>query len=125
MAKEDKDDIIQELIVNLFDSPDIAEVIYNKRQAEGVSMLKARIRYAIMLHNAPEYFDNHRDYAAYLSVVSVCQQYNISPIAENAYKIAPLMDGNDRCNTIDTIERLLGMVKPSVVSLDELADNGV
>lgn len=125
MPKEVKDDIIQELLVNLFDNPDIAENIYIKRQAEGISILKGQIKCAILLHNAPTYFDNFRDYASYRRVLSVCQKYHINPTADNAYKIAPLMERTDRCNTITAIERLLSLVKPSVLSLDELNDNGV
>ena len=126
LAKEDKDDIVQEVLLSLFDCPDNAENIYNNRATGGYGLLKKHIKYSVFAHNAAKYFDTSKvDYFAYLEVLNICQQYNIQPTPENAYKIAPLMNGLRNYSTIPSIEHLLYSVKPCVMSLDDLIDSGV
>lgn len=125
LSKEDRDEILQETMVHLFDCPDVAETIYtNRSSAKGMGYLKAQINFSVLENRASRFFDNKRDYSAYKKVLLICEKYNIYPLPENAYKIAPLMSEPREC-TIASIEKLLGSVKPSLVSLDALVENGV
>ena len=124
LSAEDRDDIIQDTMISLFDSPEIAESIYNNRASSGLGLLRKQINYSVVAHSASKLFEDKRDYSAYIKVLDVCNKYNIYPLPENAFKIAPLMDGLPRYCTIATIESLLSSVKPTTMSLDALTEEG-
>jgi hypothetical protein len=125
LSKEDKDDIVQDLINALFECPEEAEKIYNNRTSNGLGLLKKRIKSSVFAYNAAQFFDTKSDYYVYIAALRVCDKYSISPIPENAYKISPLLYGSvpsSHCS-ISQIERILFVVKPRIISLDALIDD--
>lgn len=122
LTSEDKDDIIQETILRLFNTPDVAQRIYGSW--DGLSILRKQLNYSVLAHNASKYFDDARDYCIYKKILKVCEEYNIAPLAENAYKIAPLINTLNGAYTIASVEKLLSNIKPTIMSLDAMIENG-
>lgn len=101
----DNDDIIQNILLMLLDNQELAQDIYAKRN---VGVLYTIVRRELYAEEAVAlYFDNKMDLSRFQRIIEACEEYNIEPKSQNAYKVAALL-GDDHNNfTITTVTRLL------------------
>lgn len=63
----------------------LAERVYEKKEVSFLVSLLKRKLYEV---DAKRRFNNKMDYSRYQKIMSICEEYHIEPIPENAYKIA-------------------------------------
>lgn len=122
-VKEDADDIIQDIMIELINKEDYARQIYESRFQKGRSQLITVCRYKAFSYRAHQLTDSKDDYSCYCRIVGVCNKYNIPVNPEYAYKIAPLIP--DRDYTIAKVEKVLTLLKPRTESLDYLIETNL
>ena len=83
-----QDDVVQEIMMYLFSNKQFAEKIYNEKS---VGMLYRICRSMIYELKSKEVFKDHSERVRYLYILKMCSDYNIEPVAENAYKIAAVI----------------------------------
>lgn len=84
----EKDDVVQETMMYLYDSPDLAEKIYESKSR---SLLYNIIKKVIFRESAKANGMKRDALAHYNVIKEVCAKYDIAMLPENAYKIAGLL----------------------------------
>lgn len=119
---QDREDIVQDIMVDLFEDKQMAERIYSPDQPPD-NLLNVIIQNKLFKYNSQSVTYDKTEYFRYIKIMNVCKQYGINPIPRNAYIIAPFVTDYDL--SISRVERILRDIKPQTVSLDALSNRKV
>lgn len=107
-----RDDVIQEIMMYLFNDKPLAEKIYKEKSVGLLYRISKSVMFGLKSEGR---FSNKKMYSKYMCVQRMCEKYNISPIPDNAYKVAAVIVNDDEIsdamktdlNGICTIKKLL------------------
>lgn len=91
--------------------------MYEKKEVSFLVSLLKRKLYEV---DAKRRFNNKMDYSRYQKIMSICEEYHIEPIPENAYKIAAVTKNQHKNFGIMTIRTILMTEKPEIVAYEYL-----
>lgn len=111
------DDIVSEACVELLEHKGLAERVYEKKEVSFLVSLLKRKLYEV---DAKRRFNNKMDYSRYQKIMSICEEYHIEPIPENAYKIAAVTKNQHKNFGIMTIRTIPMTEKPEIVAYEYL-----
>lgn len=114
----DRDDVVQETMMYLYDSPALAEKIYESKSR---SLLYSIIKKVIFRENAKANGMKRDALAHYNTIKEVCTKYDIAMLPENAYKIAGILG---KPYSIPYVKRLLIIKKERDNYFDERRGHG-
>lgn len=83
-----RDDVVQEIMMYLFGNKQLAEQIYEKSEWGLLYRICCKVIYRL---KSKEVFNDHSEYVRYKFVIKSCLDYDVEPVAENAYKIAAII----------------------------------
>ena len=109
-----RDDVIQEIMVYLFNDKPLAERIYKEKSVGLLYRISKSVMFELKSKSEGR-FSNKKMYSKYMCIQKICEKYNISPIPDNAYKIAAAIANDNEIsaamktdlNGICTIKKLL------------------
>lgn len=108
------DDIVQEFVFELSQTPNKAYEIYKNKN---IGIIKIRIIELIDEHRAKMLFKNKMDYSRYKKIERICTEFGMTVDVTNAYKISELMD---RKLSIPVIINLIKTKKPTAVDTPDI-----
>lgn len=82
------DDVKQEILVELFQSEELARAIY---KSENIRLLYQICKTKIYELNSKQFFGSKEEYQKYTLILKTCKDYGIEPKPENAYKISAIL----------------------------------
>lgn len=101
----DRDDVVGNVSLLLCKNYALAKDIYENKKVGVIYQIAKREIYDI---RSKMFFDSKMELSRYQRIIALCNNYNIEPKPDNAYKIAALMDKNNSTNfTISGIITLL------------------
>lgn len=101
----DKDDIVQNVMLYLFQNEEMAKKIYHE-QNYGLLYTFVR-REAYEQESIHLSLPNKEQLHRLRTVLNCCERYNIVPTSENSYKISALLDSSDKHYTIKGVRCIL------------------
>ena len=119
----DKEDIVQEICLELYKYPQYAEKIYEEKNT---MLIYGILKRQICRKTALKFFHNVVYFTAFKYVTQCCEEFNIEAIPENAYKISVLMEyAYNKKESIATVVMVLKSYKQCLdrCSIDELCDD--
>lgn len=103
----DEDDIVQNVVLQLFNAPDLAKDIYDNHKIGLLYTIVKREIYGNYGRESKMVFENKMELSRFQRIIAVCKKYNIAPKPENAYKIFALLEDGSNNFTIAGIVNLL------------------
>lgn len=105
-----RDDIVGNVSLYLCQNKDIAKNIYENKE---IGLLYCLVKREIYEINSKIYFKNKMELSRYQRIINLCEEYEIEPEPENAYKISALMNDKFSNFTISGVAALLSIKVPS------------
>jgi len=108
-----RDDVVQEVMMYLFEDKELAEKIYKEKS---VALLYKIVKTVLYKLESKVFFKNHTEKSRYLLVFKVCTEKGIMPIPKNAYKVAAVLQNDKNISTVSkkkifTIPMIENMLK--------------
>lgn len=108
------DDVVQEVMLYLFENKKIADRIYKEK---AVGLLYTICKKTIYKLQSKVVFKDHTEKVRYNLIRSICSEYEIEAVPQNAYKVVAVIQNSKNISsaskkiiyTIPMVERLLSL----------------
>lgn len=83
-----RDDVIQEIMMYLFEDKTLAEKIYKEKKIGLLYCISKNVMFDL---NSKDVFKSKAERSRYLYVQKICVDWDVEPVPENAYKIVAII----------------------------------